>query len=102
MSEAKLTEQCRKLFKEIQKTHKEFFFQKISDRYASGLPDFYICYYGASIWIELKAKGEKPRPIQVYTMHRLKDAGAIVLCTDDFKEVKEFIKDLLRFKVPVT
>ena len=99
--ESKLTVQCVKLFKKIQKDYDGFFFQKISDRYASGLPDFYLCYFGKSIWIELKAKDETPKPIQRYTMTKLKNAGALVLWTDEFKEVQAFMEQILRFEVPV-
>lgn len=96
MSEARLTAQCKKYFTGIQKEHKDFYFQKLSDRFTSGLLDYYILFRGLSIWIELKDRGKKIDPIQNHTLKRLNRAGAITLWTDDFSAVKQLIGDIIK------
>lgn len=91
MSEAKITKECKALFDDLKKFYKGFYYQKISDRFTSGIPDFYVAYQGRSAWIELKEPGAVAKPLQAYTIRRLKQAGIPAFCTDDFKKVENFI-----------
>lgn len=94
LSEAFITRKCRELFEELARKHKDFFFQKISDRFTSGIPDFYLIWDGHCAWIELKKTGEVATKLQAYTLSRLKRAGAITLSTDNFKDVVRLINAL--------
>jgi len=95
LSEKTLTRKCNKLFKRLQIEHDGFFFQKLSDRFTSGISDYYVIYNGTSVWIELKAVGKKPDKIQVYFLQSLKRAGAITMWTDDFQDVVELMDSVL-------
>ena len=88
MSEAVLTKRCKKYFDKTSRVHPDFYFHKVSDKFTSGIPDYYVLFRGVSIWIELKAKGETIRPIQNHVMKRLHRAGAITLWTSEFDQVK--------------
>jgi len=99
LSEARITGYCKTLFQRTSLKHSDFYYQKISDKFTSGLPDYYLLYRGVSIWIELKDKNKKPDPIQVYTMRCLKRAGAIVIWTDNFDVIENFIDQLLTGKI---
>lgn len=94
-SEAVITNKCRILFQALAKEHKDFFFQKISDRFASGIPDYYILYRGTSIWIELKAEGKKPIMVQYHYLNKLKKAGAITMWTSNFEDVKRLMSKII-------
>lgn len=43
----------------------------ISERFASGTPDTYLCIDGHSIWIEFKVKYNKPTRLQCYVLHHI-------------------------------
>lgn len=94
--EAKITKQCNRLFKSVRAKHKDFYFQKISDRFTSGIPDYYILYRGQCAWVELKRDGADARPLQEYTLRSLRAAGAMTLSTSQFIEVEGFIFMLMQ------
>jgi len=95
MLEAHLTKLCGNYFKELKRKHEGFFYQKISDRYTSGIPDYYILFNGNTLWLELKKTGAKARPLQEYTLKQLRRAGAQTLVTDDFETVKRAVFSLV-------
>ena len=95
MSEAKLTARCKKYFTKLQLEYPDFYFQKLSDRFTSGILDYYILFRGISIWIELKDKNKTIDPIQNHVMKRLHRAGAITLWTSDFEQVKKLVDDII-------
>jgi hypothetical protein len=96
MSEAKLTEQTRKYLKELEIKHRpHVYFHKVSDKFTSGLPDWYILIKGRAVHIEDKDTGKLPRKLQSYTIRKLKEAGALTLVTDSFSETVEFINSVL-------
>lgn len=90
-----MTSKCDKLLKSVARNHDNFFFQKISDRFTSGLPDYYLLFNGQCVWIELKKTKAKPRNIQKYVMNKLRKAGANVAYFDDFLELERFIRSLV-------
>ena len=96
MSEATLTNKCRTLFKDTKKAYPDFYFLKVSDRYCSGVPDFYLCYRGQSAWVELKATGKKPSKLQLHTLEQIQRSGAISVWTDSFKKVEQLVNLMLR------
>lgn len=96
MSEAKITKQCRDLFKETKKKYPDFFYQKFSDRFTSSIPDYYLLYKSVSVWLELKDKGKTPTKLQHYTLDELSKGGAIAFWTDDFSEVIKAVNFLIK------
>ena len=95
MSEAVLTKRCKKYFDMLSRTYPDFYYNKMSHRYESGLPDYYVLFRTVSIWIELKAKGKSIKPLQNHVMMRLHRAGAITLWTSDFEQVKKLVDDII-------
>jgi len=60
----------------------------------SGVPDRLVLLpNGRSIFVELKAMGKEPTPIQLLQHKKLRALGFIVLVIDSKKKVDEFIKD---------
>lgn len=62
----------------------------------SGVPDRIILLpHGRIVFIELKAPGKKPRPIQIKRIKELKDLGFDVRVIDSIKGVKDFIEEVV-------
>ncbi|WEG14139.1 VRR-NUC domain-containing protein [Pullulanibacillus sp. KACC 23026] len=58
-----------------------------------GVPDRIVIFPGNRIYfVELKAPGKKPRPLQVKQINDLKQFGCIVRVIDSKEGVDEFIK----------
>jgi len=96
-NEAYLTKKVSDLLKQYRLELKPgFYYHKVSDRYTSGIPDFYVLYRGFSAHIELKAAGKSVASdgLQSHTLDKLKSAGAYCIWSDDFSEVSEFLRDL--------
>ena len=63
----------------------------------SGVPDRIVLLpHGRIVFIELKAPGKKPRPIQIKRIKELKDLGFDVRVIDSIDGVKDFINDIER------
>jgi hypothetical protein len=63
----------------------------------SGVPDRIVLLpHGRIVFIELKAPGKKPRPIQIKRIKELKDLGFDVRVIDSIDGVKNFINDIER------
>lgn len=61
----------------------------------SGAPDRIVLLPGGRMYfVELKAPGELPRPLQVYRSKQLKKLGFEVRCIDTVEKVKEFIEEV--------
>jgi hypothetical protein len=96
LSEAKFTKDFKKHLKKLQQEHgHSFYFYKVSDRFTSGIPDFFIAFRGLSIYIELKDLGESPSIIQLHQMKRLQQAGIIAVWFDSLAPAKEFLDELV-------
>lgn len=61
----------------------------------AGVPDRIVIGNGKTIFVELKAPGEKPRPLQLAVHKLMKQRGALVYVIDNKKGVDDFIKDVL-------
>ncbi|WP_099335819.1 VRR-NUC domain-containing protein [Clostridium cadaveris] len=62
----------------------------------SGVPDRIVLIpYGKVIFVELKAPGKKPRPIQIKRIKELKDLGFDVRVIDSIDGVKNFIEEVV-------
>lgn len=60
----------------------------------SGVPDRILIGNGKTVFVELKAPGEKPRALQVYVMKKMTKAGADVRVADTKDLVDAIIKDI--------
>ena len=91
-SEAYITAKVKDHLVELrQRLGTNFTYQKLSDRFSHGIPDYYITYMGRSLWLELKATGESPRPIQVHVMNKLRKAGNEAVWADNLFEAIQAI-----------
>ncbi|WP_034652543.1 VRR-NUC domain-containing protein [Corynebacterium vitaeruminis] len=61
----------------------------------SGVPDRICIHRGRVIFVELKAPGRLPRPIQRHRIQQLTDHGMDVVIVDSIKGTKE-VADALR------
>lgn len=92
MSEALITKKTKKLLDSYEENGEPIYYNKISDRFTSGIPDIQGTFYGISFYIELKDAGEKARKLQKWHLRRAKKAGAEVLSTDDYDAVVVFME----------
>jgi hypothetical protein len=61
----------------------------------TGVPDRIVLLpHGRIIFIELKAPGEKPSPIQEYRAKELRALGFDVRCIDSVEKIRELIKEV--------
>lgn len=60
-----------------------------------GVPDRLVCFPGGRIvFVELKAPGKKPRPLQEVQIKRLRDLGFVVEVIDSKEKVDAFLADI--------
>ena len=60
-----------------------------------GVPDRMVCLPGAVIaFVELKAPGKKPRPLQLVQIERLRKLGFRVEVIDSFEAVDDLVGSL--------
>lgn len=60
-----------------------------------GVPDRLVCLPGGQIaFIELKAPGKKPTPLQVRQMERLQELGFSAMVLDSIEAVDEFTQTM--------
>jgi hypothetical protein len=57
----------------------------------AGVPDRIILYNGKTYFVELKAPGKKPRPLQLKIHRDMKKQGFPVTTIDNINDVHEFI-----------
>ena len=59
-----------------------------------GAPDRVVMIGGRTIWVELKAPGEKPRAVQLREHSRMRAAGQDVRVIDSFDGVDKLMGEL--------
>jgi hypothetical protein len=84
--EAKLQAMCRKYAREH-----GWWAAKFTSPGLAGVPDFIFIRARRVIFIEFKAPGKKPTPLQVHTMTQMGEHGANVAVCDDFEVFKELL-----------
>lgn len=61
----------------------------------SGVPDrLVLIAIGKIAFVEVKAPGEKPRPLQIRMIHRIRKLGFKVYVLDDEKKIGEIINEI--------
>jgi len=92
MSEAIITKKTKTLLDKFILAGEPLYYNKISDRFTSGIPDFQGTWYGVSWYVELKDEGEEARALQEWHLRNARRAGAQVLSTDNYDEVVTFLE----------
>ena len=92
MSEALITNKTRKLLKDYEAAGEPIYFNKIADKFTSGIPDYQGTFYGISWYLELKDEGKEARKLQLWHLKQAKKAGAETLSSDKFNEVFDFFE----------
>ena len=67
-----------RLKKELAKTG--WYYQKISDRFTAGIPDFILCVNGRFVCIELKVDDRKMTPLQNHIKDQIEFNKGLYLC----------------------
>ena len=68
-----------------------------------GIPDRLILIaYGKVAFVEVKAKGKKPRPIQIRRINQIKNLGFLVFILDDEKDIPSIIQQVKGDQINVT
>ncbi|MBK5243195.1 VRR-NUC domain-containing protein [Clostridium sp.] len=63
---------------------------------SSGEPDRIVLLPGGKIiFVELKAPGEKLKPLQIFRAKELRNLGFDVRCIDSVKKIKELIEEVV-------
>ena len=63
---------------------------------SKGWPDTIVVFPGGfHLWVELKAKGKKPRPLQLHRMSQLAIMGALPVWFDNADQCISYMKDCL-------
>ena len=61
----------------------------------AGVPDRMVLFMGGRIaFCELKAPGEKPRPLQVHRITRLREMGFRVYVVDNVEKIGEMMREI--------
>lgn len=60
----------------------------------NGVPDRIVLYGGCAYFVELKAPGEKPRPLQVRCHEKFARYGVPVYVIDNKKDAERFCVDM--------
>lgn len=55
---------------------------KYTNSNEAGYPDRIVVTNGSTFWVELKSKGEKPRPLQEHCIEKLRSLGQRVYVAD--------------------
>ena len=85
----------QKLVKEVKK-HGGIAPKFVSPGY-DGMPDRLILFPGGKLaFAEVKAPGEKPRPLQIARIERLRDFGFKVYVIDGEQGIRELIEEMER------
>lgn len=62
--------------------------------YCAGMPDRLVLWPGGrTVWVELKAPGQKLRRIQEHRKQELNAKGFKVYCIDSEKKINEFVAE---------
>ena len=68
-----------------------------------GVPDRLILIaYGKIAFVEVKAKGKKPRPIQIRRIKQIENLGFLVFILDDEKDIPSIIQQVKGDQINVT
>jgi len=78
IKEATVKKRIIALLRKAQDSHPDLYWKSMSERYNSGIPDFFVAYQGTVLWIEAKGQKGKPTPTQLHEAEKLGRAGIYV------------------------
>ena len=96
MTEKFITKKVMDHLKKLKKREgSSLYFRKVSDRFASGIPDLHIIYRGDSCFVELKAFGKRPTAIQRREIDELIRAGSLAVWFDSYTKTIRFLDEFV-------
>lgn len=73
---------------------------KLTSPPAAGLPDrLLLLPHGVAVFVEVKAPGQKPRPLQSAIHHRLRNLGFPVFVLDDPAQISCILEEVKRYGI---
>ena len=69
-----------------------WFCEKIVSQSRSGIMDLVAIRHGRHVWIEVKRKGEEPRPLQERRARQMRAHGAEVYAIDSMDQARQVLK----------
>ena len=67
---------------------------KLSAQWDAGMPDRLICFPGGKVlFVEMKAPGQNPRPIQIRIHEKLRRLGFTVLVIDSEAKIHDMLSE---------
>jgi len=79
VKEAAVKKRIIGLLRQAQDSHPNLYWKSMSERYNSGIPDFFVAYEGTVLWIEAKGSEGRLSKIQIHEAQRLNRAGIEVV-----------------------
>ncbi len=72
---------------------------KLTSQTANGLPDRLVLFFPAkTVFVELKAPGKMPRPLQIKRRRQLMKQGFPVLCIDRITQIQPAVRAILAWQ----
>ena len=72
---------------------------KLNSQTANGLPDRLVLFFPAkTVFVELKAPGQRMRPLQDKRRKQLRELGFPVLCIDRLTQIPQTIEAILSWR----
>ena len=65
--------------------------QKLRLASENAWPDRTLMYRGSVMFLEIKRRGEKPTPLQMYTLNQLRKRDFLAIWSDDLEHIKRVI-----------
>jgi hypothetical protein len=91
-TEAAFTKAVHKYLKTFSES--DLFYEKLSERYKSGVPDVWGCYKGKFFVIELKDATGVASPAQEAFIYRIKQSGGAAIVARTIAEVEDLMEFL--------
>lgn len=83
-----------KYFRE-QAKEKGFCSYKFTSPANNGVPDRVVIGHGHTFFVELKAPGQKPRPLQIEVHKRMRSFGAEIYVADTFASIDDILDNII-------
>lgn len=77
---------------------KGFWNRKFTSPQRRGVPDRVFARFGRVFWIEFKAAGKKPTPLQLAEIAKMRAVGLVVYVVDDVAAGKAIIDEYLKWE----
>lgn len=77
---------------------KGFWHRKFTSPQRRGVPDRIFARCGRVFWIEFKAAGKKPTPLQLSEIAKMRAVGLTVFVVDNVEDGKTIIDDYLKWE----